>query len=170
MTSWWNDLVLWWPLQMKWPSERKWKCSLLRPVLLFATLWSICGIPQTRILEWVIIPFSRGSSRSRDWTPASYTAGRCSTVWTIRETPPKVEYDLIFFRKNNLAKALEKNTKCSPNCSYQEEIRKLHYLPFYLYNVYNFYNIIIYNKKKNSKNFFLIACFLRENLREKIAF
>lgn len=37
---------------------------------------------------------------------------------------------------------------------------KLHYLTFYLYNVYNFYNIIIYNKKKNSK--ILKNCLLSE--------
>ena len=29
---------------------------------------SLHGIPQIRILEWVAIPFSRGSSQSRDWT------------------------------------------------------------------------------------------------------
>ena len=34
------------------------------------------GIPQARILEWVAISFSRGSSRHRDWIQVSYTAGR----------------------------------------------------------------------------------------------
>ena len=29
---------------------------------------SVCGILHTRIMEWVVIPFSRGSSQSRDWT------------------------------------------------------------------------------------------------------
>ena len=33
---------------------------------------SIPGILQTRILEWIAIPFSRGSSQPRDWTPVSY--------------------------------------------------------------------------------------------------
>ena len=37
---------------------------------------SVRGILQTRILEWVAIPFSRGSSRTRDRTLASCTAGR----------------------------------------------------------------------------------------------
>ena len=32
---------------------------------------SVCGILQARILEWVAIPFSRGSSRPRDQTPVS---------------------------------------------------------------------------------------------------
>ena len=35
----------------------------------------ICGIFQARILEWVAISFSRGSSQSRDWIPFSRTAG-----------------------------------------------------------------------------------------------
>ena len=33
---------------------------------------SVHGILQARILEWVAISFSRGSSRPRDWTPVSY--------------------------------------------------------------------------------------------------
>ena len=36
---------------------------------------SIHGISQARILEWVAIPFSRGSSQSRDQTHFSYIAG-----------------------------------------------------------------------------------------------
>ena len=37
---------------------------------------SVHGILQARILEWVAIPFSRGSSWLRDWTWISYIAGR----------------------------------------------------------------------------------------------
>ena len=33
------------------------------------------GILQARILEWVAIPFSRGSSQPRDRTQVSYIAG-----------------------------------------------------------------------------------------------
>ena len=36
----------------------------------------IHAISQTRILEWVAIPFSRGSSRPRDQTQVSFIAGR----------------------------------------------------------------------------------------------
>ena len=35
---------------------------------------SVCGIVQARIVEWVAIPFSRGSSRPRDWTHISYVS------------------------------------------------------------------------------------------------
>ena len=37
---------------------------------------SVMGILQTRILKWVAIPFSRGSSQPRDWTEVSRIAGR----------------------------------------------------------------------------------------------
>ena len=38
------------------------------------------GILQARILEWIAILFSRGSSWLRDWTQISYIAGRFFTI------------------------------------------------------------------------------------------
>ena len=38
--------------------------------------FSVCGIPQARILEWVVIYFSRASSRHRDQIFISCIAGR----------------------------------------------------------------------------------------------
>ena len=38
---------------------------------------SIHGILKARILEWVAISFSRGSSRPRDRTQVSRIGGRC---------------------------------------------------------------------------------------------
>ena len=46
---------------------------------------SVHGILQARVLEWVAISFSRGSSRPRDWTQVSLIVGRCFTIWTTRE-------------------------------------------------------------------------------------
>ena len=46
---------------------------------------SVHGIPQARILQWVAIPFSRGSSQPRDQTQVSRIAGRFFTVWATRE-------------------------------------------------------------------------------------
>ena len=48
---------------------------------------SIHGIFQARILEWVAISFSRGSSQSRDRTQVFHIVGRCFTVWATREVP-----------------------------------------------------------------------------------
>ena len=48
-------------------------------VQLFATLWTLAhqvplsmGTLQARMLEWVVMPFSRGSSPVRDQTRVSY--------------------------------------------------------------------------------------------------
>ena len=48
------------------------------------TLWDpmdyiVHGILQARILEWVVFPFSRGSSQCKDWTQVSWTVGRFFT-------------------------------------------------------------------------------------------
>ena len=42
---------------------------------------SVRGILQVRILEWVAISFSRGSSGPRDQTQVSRTAGRRFNLW-----------------------------------------------------------------------------------------
>ena len=49
--------------------------------------FSVHGILQARILEWVAIPFSRGSSQPRDRTRVSCIAGRFSIIWAAREAP-----------------------------------------------------------------------------------
>ena len=47
--------------------------------------YTVHGILQARLLEWVAVPFSRGSSQPRDWTQVSNTAGRFFTSWATRE-------------------------------------------------------------------------------------
>ena len=46
---------------------------------------SVHRILQARILEWVVIPFSRRSSWLRDLTQVSCTAGRFFTIWAAGE-------------------------------------------------------------------------------------
>ena len=46
---------------------------------------SIHGILQIRILEWVAIPFSRGSSQPRDWACISCITGRFLTIRATRK-------------------------------------------------------------------------------------
>ena len=46
---------------------------------------TVYGILQARMLEWVAIPFSRGSSQLRDQTQVSHIAGRFFTSWDTRE-------------------------------------------------------------------------------------
>ena len=45
---------------------------------------SVHEILQARILGWVAVPFSRGSSQPRDWTQVSCIAGRFFIVWATR--------------------------------------------------------------------------------------
>ena len=49
--------------------------------------FSIHGILQARILEWVAITFSRGSAWLNDWTQVSCVADWFFTVWATREAP-----------------------------------------------------------------------------------
>ena len=58
-------------------------CSLLG--------FSVHGIFQARVLEWVAISFSRGSSQTRDWTQVSCIVGRRFTLWATREALKKAE-------------------------------------------------------------------------------
>ena len=48
---------------------------------------SVLGILQARILQWVAISFSRGSSRPRDRTQVSRIAGRRFNLWATGEAP-----------------------------------------------------------------------------------
>ena len=57
----------------------------LRPVDCSPPSSSVHGILQARILEWVTISFSRGSSGPRNWTQVSHIAGRCFNLGSTRE-------------------------------------------------------------------------------------
>ena len=49
---------------------------------------SVHGILQARILEWLAISFSRGSSWPKDQTWVSCIAGRFFTIWAIGKSQP----------------------------------------------------------------------------------
>ena len=75
------------------------KVESISPSVLSDSLWppwtvgsSFCGILQARILEWVAISYSRGSSRPRDWTCVSCIAGRFFTVWATNS-----DYNVMLF-------------------------------------------------------------------------
>ena len=56
---------------------------------------SVHGISQARILEWVAISFSRGSSQTRDWTKSPALAGIFFTAEPPGE-PPWNAYQTLF--------------------------------------------------------------------------
>ena len=57
---------------------------------------SVHGILQVRIIEWVAIPFSRGSSQPRDRTQVSHIAGRFFTIWATREVHESIRQMWIY--------------------------------------------------------------------------
>ena len=72
--------------------------SFIKSVLVFQSCYTLCklmdyslpgssayGMLQARIIEWVVIPLSRGSSLSTDTTLVSCTAHKFFTVWATRE-------------------------------------------------------------------------------------
>ena len=70
-------------------------CCVLSHVILvqpFATPWTVArqaplsmGILQARILEWVSMSSSRGSSQLRDQTQVSQIMGGFFTIWATKE-------------------------------------------------------------------------------------
>ena len=61
------------------------KVAQLCPTLCDPMDFTVHGILQARILEWVTFPFSRGSSQPRDWTQVSHIADEFFTSWATRE-------------------------------------------------------------------------------------
>ena len=47
--------------------------------------YTVHGILQARILEWVAFPITRGSFQPRDQTQVSHIAGGFFTTWATRE-------------------------------------------------------------------------------------
>ena len=75
----------------------KWKFYLLSRVWLFATPWTVTRqVPLARILEWVAIPFSRGSSWPRDQILVSCITGRFFTFWDIRDPDVFLSFQYVF--------------------------------------------------------------------------
>ena len=59
--------------------------TLCDPMDCSPPVFSVLEIFQARILEWVAIPFSRGSSWPRYQTWVSHTAGRFFTIWATKQ-------------------------------------------------------------------------------------
>ena len=72
--------------------------TLCNPMNCSLAASSVYGILQARILEWIAIPFSRGSSQPRDWTWVSCIAGRFFTIWATREAWWAVVHEVTMSR------------------------------------------------------------------------
>ena len=75
--------------------------------------YTVHGILQASILEWVAFPFSRGSSQPRDRTQVSLIAGEFFTISTTCEAPQRTIYCIVL-----LLVAQSYPTLCNPmDCS-----------------------------------------------------
>ena len=79
----------------KWKWSRSVVSDSATPMDCSLPVSSLHGILQARVLEWVAISFSRGSSQSRDRTRVSCIPGRHFNLWVTREAN-KTECMLIF--------------------------------------------------------------------------
>ena len=72
---------------------------------------SVCGILQARVLEWVAIPFSRGSSQPRDRTCISCIAGRLYllTYWKPSSCVQKGNFQRFLKNRKEKEKKLLEN-------------------------------------------------------------
>ena len=70
---------------MKWSEVAQSGPTLCDPVDCSLPGSSVHEISQARILEWVVISFSRSSSPPTDWTQLSLIIGRHFTIWATNE-------------------------------------------------------------------------------------
>ena len=77
----------------KWQGEVKAAQSC--PTLCNPMDCTVHGILQVPVLEWVVIPFSRGSSQPREGTQVSFIAGEFFTSWATREAYGKNDWLII---------------------------------------------------------------------------
>ena len=87
-------------------------------------LYQLSHQGSRRILEWVAYPSSRGSSRPRNPTRVSCTAGGFLTSWAAREALLKISH--IFYYLNSKCFYLPfRKLFCLENCRrYSNEIKK----------------------------------------------
>ena len=83
----WNTRCDSWSIKKAehWKVKVKVAQSQSHPTLCNPIDYTVHGILQARILEWVAFPFSRGSSQPRDWIQVSRIAGGFFTSWATRE-------------------------------------------------------------------------------------
>ena len=80
----------------------QWCLTLCNPMGCSLPSPSVHGILQARILAWVAIPFSRGSSRPRDRTQVSLISGRFFIISATR----KVHIHFQFYVEYSLSHEL----------------------------------------------------------------
>ena len=110
--------------------------------------YRVHGILQARILEWVDLSFSRGSSKPRNQTGVSCIAGKFFTNWAIREALSKAKCVLI---PQRLCLVL-KSTRWGPNSFHHFFLASLLSLCAQLFGLWCFRVMIIKHQCMWCKN------------------
>ena len=94
------------------------KVTQLCPILCDPMDYTLHGILQARILEWVSYPFSSGSFQPRNQTRASCIAGGFFTNWAIRKA---LKY-ILFYNKLDWASPEAQQVKNLPPMQETQEM------------------------------------------------
>ena len=106
---------------------------------------SVHGILQARILEWVAISFSRGSSPPRDWTQVSRIAGRRFWGRSIKVEKCRMKRRWHFDVVNSSKKPMIwRYSKVRLGLNGKTERKKHTYLYMYVYNLHIYSYISIH--------------------------
>ena len=79
---------------------------------------SVHGMFQARILEWIAISFSRGSSQPRNQTQVSCIAGKFFIDWAMREKYMHPILMYIHYQLNFQLRPLDNNAMYKLNCRF----------------------------------------------------
>ena len=75
------------------------------------SIYTVHGILQARTLEWVAIPFSRGSSQPRDQTQVSHITGRLFTVGATKEAQKYRRMSIYIKKVHSLVREMKWEAK-----------------------------------------------------------
>ena len=78
---------------------------------------SIHGISQARILEWIAISYSSGSSRPKDWTWVSCTGRQILYHLSHQGSPHNIIWEIIFLTKYMYIYGVSTNMHNMKECS-----------------------------------------------------
>ena len=113
-----------WQIHLCGPSARKLyivKVAQSCPTLCDLVGYTVLGILQARILEWVPFPFYRESSRPRERTQVSHIAGGFFTRWATREAQESEMWINLWSARRACLSC--KHTRHEDNFEFHEEIK-----------------------------------------------
>ena len=93
--------------------------------------YTVHGILQARILEWVAFPFSRRSSQPRDRTQVSHIAGGFFTSWATRESQERPSLFSLY------------NTLCSSSLKHNKNLH-FYKFKFSIFKAFDILKIMLY--------------------------